>query len=68
MAPAFTLIELGAGDVLELGTATHAIVVFAHANPIDEPVVSSGPFVMNSAEEIRQVYADYRAGRFEVPA
>ncbi|MGH7089414.1 MAG: pirin family protein, partial [Stellaceae bacterium] len=31
--------------------------------PIDEPVVAYGPFVMNSANEIRAAIADYRAGR-----
>src|SRR3984893_9690919 len=50
----FSLIELGAGDAVELVTATQAVLIFGHASPIDEPVVSGGPFVMNSAEEIRQ--------------
>jgi len=32
--------------------------------PVGEPVVSYGPFVMNTVEEIRQAYADYQAGKF----
>jgi redox-sensitive bicupin YhaK (pirin superfamily) len=32
--------------------------------PLQEPVVAQGPFVMNTEEEIRQAYADYRAGKF----
>ena len=32
--------------------------------PIDEPVVGHGPFVMNSQEEIRQAIADLRSGQF----
>jgi redox-sensitive bicupin YhaK (pirin superfamily) len=31
--------------------------------PIDEPIVGSGPFVMNSAEEIRQAMVDYQSGK-----
>lgn len=31
--------------------------------PIDEPVVGYGPFVMNSQEDIVQAYADFNSGR-----
>ncbi|HEX5328148.1 MAG TPA: pirin-like C-terminal cupin domain-containing protein [Acetobacteraceae bacterium] len=32
--------------------------------PIDEPVVMHGPFVMNTADEVRQAVADFHDGRF----
>jgi quercetin 2,3-dioxygenase len=31
--------------------------------PIDEPIVGLGPFVMNTAAEIRQAMADYESGK-----
>ena len=64
---AFNLVELSEGAAIEIESTTQAVVLFGHADPIDEPVISHGPFVMNSTEEIRQAYADYRAGRFETP-
>ena len=37
--------------------------------PIDEPMVRRGPFVMNTPAEIDEAYADYRAGRMgSIPA
>lgn len=48
---------------LENGT-TPSSVLLLQGRPIDEPVVSHGPFVMNSEAEIRQAYQDYHAGLF----
>jgi redox-sensitive bicupin YhaK (pirin superfamily) len=37
------------------------------ARPIGEPVARGGPFVMNTDEEIRQAWDDYRSGRLVQP-
>ncbi|MBX4355671.1 pirin family protein, partial [Mycobacterium tuberculosis] len=41
-----------------------AILLVLTGEPIDEPVVGYGPFVMNSEAEIRQAIDDYNNGRF----
>lgn len=35
--------------------------------PIGEPIVQHGPFVMNTQEEIMQAFADYRSGKLQNP-
>jgi redox-sensitive bicupin YhaK (pirin superfamily) len=67
-AAAFHLVELGDGDAVEIEATTDAVFVFGHAEPINEPIFSQGPFVMNTAEEIGQAFADFRAGRLGVMA
>ncbi|WP_223799757.1 pirin-like C-terminal cupin domain-containing protein [Sphingomonas nostoxanthinifaciens] len=54
----------GDGDSIVLGASTDAVLLFGHADPIGEPVVSHGPFVMNTREEISQAIGDYQAGKF----
>ncbi|MFS0823483.1 pirin family protein [Bacillus sp. 1P02SD] len=41
-------------------------ILFA-GEPLNEPVVARGPFVMNTEEEIEQAYADYRKWKFLTP-
>ena len=54
------------GDGVEVTAGTEgAVLLFGHAEPIGEPVVAHGPFVMNSEAEIRQAIVDYQAGRFD---
>lgn len=47
--------------LLSAGTDGVSLLLLA-AQPIGEPAVQSGPFVMNTAEEIEQAFRDYREG------
>jgi redox-sensitive bicupin YhaK (pirin superfamily) len=53
------------GDMVEITAASDAVLVFGHAEPIGEPVVAHGPFVMNTREEITTAIHDYQAGLFD---
>ncbi len=67
-AAAFHLVELNAeGDAVELAAESDTLLVFGHADPIGEPVVAHGPFVMNTREQIVEAIDDYQAGRFGAP-
>lgn len=52
------------GDAFEVEALSQCILLFGHADPLNEPVCAQGPFVMNNQEEIKQAFADYRAGVF----
>ena len=51
----------GEGITIEGLTETRAILLAG--KPIEEPVVSYGPFVMNSQKEVMQAIQDYQAGK-----
>jgi redox-sensitive bicupin YhaK (pirin superfamily) len=53
-----------AGDELLLEANSEAMVLVLSGEPIDEPVVGYGPFVMNSQQEIEQAIQDFDSGRF----
>lgn len=53
-----------AGRTVSLEAAEDAVVLLLSGEPIDEPIVGHGPFVMNSEEEIHQAFVDFQSGRF----
>jgi len=52
------------GDSIAWEASSGSRFLFLSGEPIDEPIVGSGPFVMNTAEEIRQAHDEFRAGNF----
>ena len=62
---AFNLVDFeNDGETIEVEADANALVLFGHAKPYGEPVVSYGPFVMNTKEEIVRAIRDYQAGEF----
>ncbi|SFH12452.1 pirin family protein [Pseudomonas sp. NFACC45] len=53
-----------AGEQLHLYANQDAVVLLLSGEPIDEPIVGHGPFVMNSEQEIHQAFNDFHSGRF----
>jgi redox-sensitive bicupin YhaK (pirin superfamily) len=52
-----------AGDQFSVEATEDATLLLLSGTPIDEPVASYGPFVMNTQDEIRQAVKDYQSGR-----
>ena len=53
-----------AGSGVTIEANNDAVMLLLSGEPIDEPIVGQGPFVMNSQEEITQAIADFNEGRF----
>ena len=61
------LMERGDSDI-NLFAKEEAEILVLGGQPLNEPVFSYGPFVMNSEQQIQQCIADYRSGKMGNPA
>ncbi|WP_256644996.1 pirin family protein [Thermomonas paludicola] len=57
-----TLSTTGSGVAIEANS--DAKLLLLAGEPIDEPVIGHGPFVMNTQQEIIQAIADFNGGKF----
>lgn len=55
--------KLSDGELIEIRTSGQpAVFLLLAGQPLREPVVQYGPFVMNTQEEIDRALSDYRNG------
>jgi hypothetical protein len=55
---------LSSGDDVALSSKDGGRLIVVAGKPLREPVAKYGPFVMNTEAELRQAFADFRAGKF----
>jgi redox-sensitive bicupin YhaK (pirin superfamily) len=61
--PQHSFVTLSAGDEVEVTAGEQGTrFILVAGQPIGEPIVQYGPFVMNTQEEIHQAMAEYRDG------
>lgn len=52
------------GEDIVVEATKDTVVLVLSGEPIDEPIASHGPFVMNTQEEIQQAFRDFQSGKF----
>ena len=60
----FILFENTEGIISVASGSSDAKFILLSGEPLNEPQVAGGPFVMNTKEELRQASVDYREGKF----
>ena len=54
------------GEDISIKASENSVVLLLSGEPINEPIASYGPFVMNTQEEIYQAIQDFQRGKFGV--
>ncbi|HVY73192.1 MAG TPA: pirin family protein [Puia sp.] len=54
------------GDEILLHAGEDSVVLLISGEPIDEPIASYGPFVMNTQDEIYTAISEFQSGKFGV--
>jgi len=52
------------GEEIVLEAIKDSVILILNGEPINEPIASNGPFVMNTESEIKKAYEDYYNGKF----
>ncbi|MBC8986740.1 pirin family protein [Pedobacter sp. N36a] len=52
------------GEEIQLKANQDSVILLMSGAPLNEPIVSYGPFVMNTDEEISQAIVDFNMGKF----
>ena len=53
-----------AGDEVHIAAAADTTLLLLSGEPLGEPIVGNGPFVMNSRQEIETAVTDFQRGKF----
>jgi len=54
------------GEEIYIKANQKSVVLLLSGEPLNEPIVSYGPFVMNTEDEIREAIVDFNMGKFGV--
>lgn len=52
------------GEEIVIDAVDKSVILILSGEPINEPIASYGPFVMNTEAEIKQAFEDYNTGKF----
>ncbi len=63
-SPALVILDREGTDAKLAALGSDATVLVLNGEPLHEPVVGHGPFVMNTEAEIMQAMQDFQSGRF----